>query len=190
MMMVGGDMVPRALQLHPSTLKRLLRLTKEAKREGSYRVAMRLQAVVLNADGYSSGEIARILEAPRSRTSEWLRLYEKHGVEGLLEGHRSGRPAELDETQRHQLADILDSGPAAYGLDTGIWTSPMIAWVIEEEFGIDYHPGHVRKVLHEIGFSVQRPKRVLARADAAERDRWQRYTYPNLKKKPGRKTGR
>ena len=46
----------------------------------------------------------------------------------------------------------------------------MISWVIEEEFGIEYHPGHVRKILHEIGFSVQRPKRVLARADAAERD--------------------
>jgi hypothetical protein len=29
----------------------------------------------------------------------------------------------------------------AYGLDNGVWTSPMIAWVIEEEFGVTYHPG-------------------------------------------------
>jgi hypothetical protein len=36
----------------------------------------------------------------------------------------------------------------AYGLDNGVWTSPMIAWVMEEEFGIKYHPGHVRKLLH------------------------------------------
>ena len=182
-------MVPRALELHPSTLQRLLRLTKEAERDGSYRVAKRLQAVVLNAEGHSSGEIAGILKSPRSKTSEWLRLYEQHGIEGLLEGHRSGRPAELEERQRRQLADILDSGPAAYGLDTGIWTSPMIAWLIEEEFGIQYHPGHVRKILHEIGFSVQRPKRVLARADAAERDRWQRYMYPNIKKSACAKLG-
>ncbi len=84
-------MVPRGLQLHPNTLKRLLRLTKEAERDGSYRVAKRLQSVVLNADGHSSGEIAKILKAPRSRTSEWLRVYEEHGVEGLLEGHRSDR---------------------------------------------------------------------------------------------------
>jgi transposase len=183
-------MVPRVLDLHPSTRKRLLRLTKEAEQEGAYRVVKRLQAVVLSSEGHSSGEIARILKAPRSKTSEWLRLYEEHGVEGMLEGHRSGRPVGLHEKQRRQLTDILDSGPVAYGLDTGIWTSPMIAWVIEEEFDILYHPGHVRKILHEIGFSVQRPKRVLARADAAERDRWQRYTYPNLKKKRARKTGR
>jgi transposase len=37
----------------------------------------------------------------------------------------------------------------------------MIAWVIEEEFGVEYHPGHVRKLLHRWGFSVQRPHRVL-----------------------------
>jgi transposase len=183
-------MVPRILDLHPSTYKRLVRLTKEAEREGAYRVAKRLQAVVLNADGYSSGEIARILRASRSKASEWLQLYEEQGVEGLLEGNRSGRPGGLNATQRQELGDILDSGPVAYGLDTGIWTSPMIAWVIEEEFGISYHPGHVRKILHEVGFSVQRPKRVLAKADAAEQDRWHRRIYPHLKKKPARKTGR
>jgi len=164
-------------------------LSKEAEQDGSYRVAKRLQAVVMNAEGYSSGEIAKILKAPRSKASEWLRAYEERGVEGLLEGHRSGRPSGLNEKQLRKLGDILDSGPAEYGLDTGIWTSPMISWVIEEEFGIEYHPGHVRKILHDIGFSVQRPKRVLARADAAERDRWQRYTYPDIKKKRGRKVG-
>jgi transposase len=102
-------MVPRTLELHPSTLKRLVRLSKEAERDGSYRVAKRLQAVVMNAEGYSSGEIARILKAPRSKTSEWLRRYDEQGVDGLLEGHRSGRPKELDERQRRQLGDILDS---------------------------------------------------------------------------------
>jgi len=53
-----------------------------------------------------------------------------------LEGYRSGRPARLTAAQHRRLGDILDSGPVAYGLDTGIWTSPMIAWAIEEEFGI------------------------------------------------------
>src|SRR5437870_8530634 len=116
---MGGGMVPRTLELHPSTLKRLVRLTKEAGRDGSYRVAKRLQAIVMNAEGHSSGEIARILKAPRSKTSEWLRLYEEHGIKALMEGHRSGRPAGLDDKQRRQLGDILDSGPAAYGL----WSS-------------------------------------------------------------------
>jgi transposase len=182
-------MLPRVLQLAPRTSARLVRLSKEAERDGAYRVAKRLQAVVLNSEGRTSGEVAGILKAPRSKVSEWLSRYQFHGVDGLLEGYRSGRPARLSEQQRQQLGDILDSGPVAYGLDTGIWTSPMIGWVIEEEFGVAYHPGHVRKLLHELGFSQQRPRRVLARADAAAQDRWHRRTYPNLKKKPARKAG-
>jgi len=178
----------RLLKLHPSTYKRLIRLSKQAERDGAYRVAKRLQAVVLNSEGHSSGELARILKAPRSKVSEWLARYQTDGVEGLLEGQRSGRPARLSAPQRQRLADLLDSGPAAYGLDSGVWTSPMIAWVIEEEFGVRYHPGHVRKLLATLGFSLQRPRRVLARADPEAQQRWRRRTYPNLKKKPKSET--
>jgi transposase len=183
-------MLPRLLRLHPSTYQRLVRLSKEAERDGAYRVAKRLRAVVLNSEGHTSGALAEILQAPRSKVSEWLQRYQTAGVDGLLEGYRSGRPSELTETQEQQLGDILDSGPVAYGLDTGIWTSPMIAWVIETEFGVQYHPGHVRKLLHGWGFSMQRPRRVLARADAAAQDRWHRRIYPALKKKPVRDNGR
>jgi transposase len=99
-----------------------------------------------------------------------------------LEGHRSGRPKELTPTQLSQLDGLIDSGPIAYGFSSGVWTSPMIARVIEEEFNVHYHPGHVRKVLKALGFSVQRPRRLLAKGDPVEQDRWQRYTYPRLKK--------
>ncbi|HTV81077.1 MAG TPA: IS630 family transposase [Acidobacteriaceae bacterium] len=183
-------MLPRQLRLHPSTYQRLVGLSKEAEREGAYRVAKRLRAVVLNSEGHTSGALAEILQAPRSKVSEWLQRYQRDGIDGLLEGYRSGRPAEMTEKQRQELGDILDSGPMAYGLDTGIWTSPMIAWVMEQEFGVQYHPGHVRKLLHDWGFSMQRPPRVLARADAAAQDRWHRHIYPALKKKPTRDIGR
>lgn len=183
-------MVPRIIRLRPSAYAKLTRLRKEAEMEGAYRVARRLQAVLLNSQGRSSGELAEILQAPRSRVSEWLANYETHGLDGLLEGFRSGRPSLLTVPQLTALSDIIESGPVAYGLDSGVWTSPMIARVIQEEFSVTYHPGHVRKVLHQIGFSVQRPRRVLVRADPAEQDRWHRRTFPNLKKKPKGRTVR
>jgi hypothetical protein len=82
------------------------------------------------------------------------------------------------------LADILDSGPVAYGFTSGVWTCPMVARVIEDEFSLSYHPAHVSRILHRLEFSVQRPQRVLARADQALQSKWIRYRYPNLKKKP------
>jgi len=183
-------MVPRIIRLRPSTFAKLTQLKKEAEREGAYRVARRLQAILLNSQGRPSGELAEILQAPRSRVSEWLGNYEMQGVDGLLEGFRSGRPSLLTALQINALYDIVESGPVAYGFDSGIWTSPMIARVIEEEFGVRYHPGHVRKLLRQIGFSVQRPRRVLVRADPVKQDRWHRRTFPNLKKKHAPKTAR
>jgi hypothetical protein len=43
-------MVPRILYLHPKTYNQLIRLRKQAERDGAYRVAKRLQAVV-NSEG-------------------------------------------------------------------------------------------------------------------------------------------
>ena len=93
-------MLPRLLRLHPSTCQRLLRLSKEAERDGAYRVAKRLRAVALNSKGHSSGELAGIFDAPRSKVSAWLLNYESEGVEGLLEGYRCGRRAAQRRSSR------------------------------------------------------------------------------------------
>ena len=177
-------MQPRLLKLHHNTIKTLKNLKMEAERTGEYRVAKRIHAVLLNASGNASGKISDILNSPRSRVSEWLQIYDRHGYEGLLEGHRSGRPGELTEQQKIILCDIIDSGPIAYGYLSGVWTSIMLAEVIDNEFNIFYHPGHVRKILYGMNYSVQRPKRVLANADPIKQSKWKRYIYPNIKKNP------
>lgn len=177
-------MQARTLALHHATLSKLNRLKKEAEEDGAYRVAKRIHAILLCAENeYTSGEIAHLLKAPRSKVSFWLQKYEKEGVSGLLEGHRPGRPCGLSEKQKIRLTDIIDSGPTAYDFLGGVWTSPMIARVIEDEFNLTYHPGHVRKILYRLGFSVQRPKRKLAKADPDLLTRWRRYKYPLIKKK-------
>jgi transposase len=102
----------------------------------------------------------------------------------LLEGHRSGRTAWLNEEQCIELGDIIDSGPIAYVYTSAIWSSTMIRDVIENEYNVEYHPGHVRKLLHKMNFSVQKPKRILIQADEEKREKWRRYIYPNFKKKP------
>jgi transposase len=172
----------RFLRLTVKKARDLSALKREAEKDGAHRVARRLHAVLLNHQRRTSGEIAQLLEAPRSKVSLWLGEYERGGWEALLEGHRSGRPKELSSAQLSQLDGVIDSGPIAYGFSSGVWTSPMIARVIEEEFRVHYHPGHVRKVIRALGFSVQRPRRQLAKADPVEQDRWRRYTYPRLKK--------
>ena len=172
----------RFLRLTARKAQELWALKHEAEKDGADRVARRIHAVLLNHQQQTSGQIAQLLRAARSKVSLWLAQYASYGWEALLEGHRSGRPKELTAAQLAHLDGLIDSGPIAYGFASGVWTSPMIGRVIEEEFHVRYHPGHVRKVLKALGFSVQRPRRKLVKADPAEQDRWQRYTYPRLKK--------
>jgi len=176
----------RAVKIHGTRnkIQRLIKLSKEALRDGAYRTARRLHAVALNMEGKAAPEIADVLKVHRSKVCIWLRNWQEHGMESVLEGHRPGRPSSMLVEHRQRLCDILDSGPVAYGFTSGVWTSPMVARVIEEEFSITYHPAHVCRLLHELGFSVQRPKRALVQADKAAQSRWVRYKYPNIKKKP------
>lgn len=177
----------RLLHLHFQTYDKLRRLKKEAEADGAHRVAKRIHAITLNHDGLSSGAIAELLDAPRSKVSQWLSDYEQFGYEALLEGQRPGRPGQLTKPQQVQLEDIIDSGPQAWGFLSGVWSAPMVGRIISEEFGIGYTARHVRRLLHEWGFSVQRPRRKLMRANPQAQNRWRRYTYPRLKKKPPNK---
>lgn len=161
---------PRIIKLHVKTRDKLILLKEKAEQAGEYRVAKRIHAVLLNNQENTSTEISNILPAPRSKVSEWLKNYEEHGYDALLEGHRSGRNSKLSQEKLVELGDIIDSGPIAYGYTSAVWNSIMIRDVIQNEFSVEYHPAHVRKLLHKMNFSVQIPKRVLARASEEQKN--------------------
>jgi transposase len=171
--------------MHPSTfakgnkrtLKNLMALRQQAQTDKAPRVALRIQGVMLSLAKHSVSDIARLLHVHRSAAHAWILAWNEHGITGLYEGHRSGRPAALDEAAAEHLRDIVESGPLAYGLQSGVWTSPIIAQIIAEEFDVHYHPCHVRKLLGQIGCSVQRPRAKLMQADPVKQRRWTRYTY-------------
>lgn len=168
-----------------NTIKKLVRLRKEAEKDGATRVAFRIQSIILSIEGHTTGEIARLLKVSRATVPLWIHNWNAYRETGLMEGFRSGRKRKMNSEDLEKLTDIIESGPVAHGLNTGVWTSVIVAKVIEEEFGVQYHPGHVRKLLKHLGFSVQRPTVKLINADPRQQNKWVRYTYPNLKKTPG-----
>lgn len=108
----------------------LLQLRKEAIKDQEPRVAQRFHAIALSIEGHTTSQIVESLKVHRSSVPLWIEHWNRHREQGLLEGQRAGRPGELNPAQRQQLQDILDSGPVACGLETGIWTSPVISRVI------------------------------------------------------------
>ena len=169
------------------TVQRLLQMRRRAMSEKAPRFGQRLHGIILSLEGRTSTDIAHLLKVHRSSVPLWIDHWNRHGEKGLWEGQRSGRPSELSPKDMERLCDIIDSGPVAYGLETGIWTSPLVSQIISQEFGCHYHPGHVRKLLKQLNYSLQRPTTRLVQADLARKRKWVRYTYPNLKKTPKQK---
>jgi len=118
----------------------------------------------------TSTSIAEVVKAPRSAVSLWLKPYEADGVEGLLEGPRSGRPPALTPWHLTPLTDLLASGPVAYGFLSGVWTSPLIPRGIPEEVSVEDHPGPVRKILVKQKGRLGRASRALAEEEDAGDD--------------------
>lgn len=164
--------------------KRLRRFIAAANQRGDLAVWKRGRAVLGYIDGRRVIELAEELDVTRGAINRWLQWYEAEGVEGLVTGKAPGRAPRLSEFQRRLLGVLIEGGPQAAGYTSGVWTGPMIADLIEERFGVRYHNHHIPRLLNELGFSVQRPRKRLARADVEAQAYWLRTKLPAIKKKP------
>ena len=121
----------------------------------------------------------------RGSVNRWLQWYDLDHVEGLRTRIAEGPAPKLSAEQREALTVIIELGPIQAGYQSGVWTGPMIGDLIEQRFGVRYHNHHVPRLLHQLRFSVQRPRKRLARADLARQATWLRETLPAIKKKRG-----
>lgn len=132
-------------------------------------------------------EVARRFRVTPQAIYKWCWRYEEHGDDGLRSKARPGRPGRLTPQEKKKLEKILLRGAERAGFSTDLWTCPRICEVIHLKFGIRYHVDHIGRLLHSLGWSPQRPARKAIERDEKRIQNWVRYTWPRIKKKPGRK---
>lgn len=167
----------------PSAVAELRKFTDAAKARGDLDTWRRGRGIIGYIEGRRVVELADELDVTRGSVNRWLQWYEAQGIEGLVTVVPSGPAPKLTEKQRAALTKIIEAGPLAAGYQSGVWTGPMIGDLIEERFGHRYHNHHVPRLLHQLGFSVQRPRKRLARADVEAQEYWLRERFPAIKKK-------
>jgi transposase len=145
----------------------------------------RATAVLGYLDGEQMETLAQQLGVNNSTVSRWLSAYVARGVEALTPRTAPGPQRRLTEEQMKEVGELVEQGPEAAGFSTGVWTARMVGELIRDRFGVTYHWKYVPELLHQLGFSVQRPRKRLSRADRDAQEHWLRHTLPRLKKKPG-----
>jgi len=151
----------------------------------------RMQAIhLLERNDLNQSEVARRVNVCRQTVSRWVDEFQTGGKEALKKADRAGRKPELTEADRQRLQELLLKGPERLGYETPLWTCVRVAHLIENEFGIEYHRGHVWKVLDDLGWSCQRPVGRARERNEEEIHRWRRVRWPAIKKKPKKKGAR
>jgi transposase len=180
----AGRAIRRARR-RPAQLKELDAFIVEAQLKNDLAEWRRGRAVRAYIDGRRVTDIATEAGVTRGSVNRWLQWYDADHVEGLRTRIAEGPTPKLTDEQRAALTVIIELGPIQAGYQSGVWTGPMIGDLIEQRFGVRYHNHHVPRLLHQLRFSVQRPRKRLARADLARQATWLRETLPKIKKKRG-----
>jgi transposase len=150
----------------------------------------RFRALRLVRQNLNLSEVARRLGVVRQTVSRWMAGFRRRGEAALRKAGRAGRKPQLSEKDLVRLEQLLLRGPETLGYGTPLWTCVRVAHLIQHEFGIRYHPGHVWKILVRLRWSPQRPTGRARERNEAEIRRWRRVRWPALKKKPAGKGAR
>lgn len=153
--------------------------------------ARRMKAV----EAVENGESTVAAAAKKAKVSirtlyKWLAAHRDEGAKGVQAKPAPGRPPRLSEKDFERLERMLVKGPEAHGFSTPLWTCSRIAEVIEKEFGVEYHPGHVARIMGKLGWTPQKPERRAIERDEAEIERWQKVEWKKIKKRPPKRAPR
>ena len=146
----------------------------------------RHQAARLFAAGRETqGAIARHLGVSRQSVMRWYHAWRDGGRGALRAAGRAGRKPRLAPEQWARVEAALRQGSRAHGFGTNLWTLPRVAVVIKRVTGVQYHPGHVWRLLGALDWTPQRPaKRAKERNEPAIRH-WVTTRWPAVKKTLG-----
>ena len=144
----------------------------------------RKRALALLDRGYSLNEVGRRIGCAAVSVMRWRDARRRGGAPALKVRFSPGRPWKLEKAARQRLVRLLLRGATAHGWRTNLWTTARIAELVRREFGVEYHRDHIGRLLHRLGWSVQKPERRALERDEPAIERWKQTDWPRIKKTP------
>ena len=153
------------------------------KKETDSKVKERILLVIrVREDGHVPFRVVKELHRSNPWASDWLKRYDREGMEGLRDRTRSGRTPEISQETPCQTKKEL-------AVSNQGWTTRQVDDLIARKSGIRYHYTHTCRILRRWGFKQKAPRKVhVNTASKEEKDafkkRPQRYLWvSNYKKK-------
>lgn len=145
---------------------------------------IRVRAVQRVQQGESPEIVIATLGFSRACIYNWLARYRAGGWHALRSGKGSGRPKKLTGAQIAWIyKTIRDKDPLQLKFSFALWTRFMIARLIRKEFNIKISETSVGRLLHQLGFSCQKPLYRAYQQDPEAVTSWKETVFPQIKKR-------
>lgn len=145
------------------------------KAERDPKVKERILIVTKLREGLSSCEVAKQHRCSTCKVFYWRDRFEDEGLPGLCDRPKSGRPPEVPSGEMERVRQMVEAKEYT--------TATEALRLIREETGVKYSLMHVTRLLHNWGFSKQKPGRrhVKAASDRTVRRFKKRLKKPSLR---------
>ena len=152
-------------------------ILKEAHRAAQdKRHAYKINAILLLNEGWSYEQIAAALLLDETTARRYLKIYQRQGLDGLLDNLYEGREPKLDPKQIVKLKEHLQQ--VIYP------NAKAIVAYVSKTFHVLYTPEGLTHLLHRLGFVYKKTKPVPGKADPEKQKAFIK-TYHQLKEQKG-----
>jgi transposase len=158
-------------------------LRREASRCDDGRAACRMLAIAHVLDGASRTDAARLCGMDRQTLRDWVHRYNVHGIEGLTDAPRTGRPPSLSKEQAGEIRAMVLAGPDLARDGVVRWRCADLQKVIEKRFAVGLHERTVGKLLRRLGLSRVQPRPHNPKRDVEAQETFKK-TFPIWPRRP------
>ena len=117
--------------------------------------------ILMSAVGRSKFSIADDLGCCSATVDNIRKHYRQRGVAGLQPRKPPGRTSAATPAYRRALREAVNTPPQTLGYGFSVWSVARLNEHLKRQTKISFSEDQLRRLLHEEGFSYQRPKHTM-----------------------------
>jgi len=133
------------------------------------RFVRRLDIIALICNEHPINYVADLFGINPTTVQRWVHRLNESGFEGLKDKPGRGRRPQLSESGQRQLRTDIESSPATFGYHQSQWDGKLLSHHLRQSYGIEIKVRQCQNIFKQLGFSLQRPRKIPAGADPEKR---------------------
>lgn len=117
--------------------------------------------ILMASQGWTIPATAKFVGCGSDTVKRMRRQYRQQGINGLIPEHSPGRPSRATSQFLQQLQQAVRTNPSTLGYGFTTWSTARLAAHLAKVTGIRFSANQLRRLLHQEGFSVHRPKHTM-----------------------------